>query len=56
VDNCPICDAARSHFDTEHMFTVKWDAANPAAAVEELKSAIRNEFPAEAIPPDISKP
>jgi hypothetical protein len=38
------------------MFTVKWNAADPAVAAEELKSAIRNEFPADATPPDLSKP
>jgi len=48
-------DATKTHFDTEHLFTIKWDAANPASAGDELKAAIRNEFPAEAIPPDLSK-
>jgi hypothetical protein len=48
-------DDAKTHFDTEHMFTVKWDAANPGPAAEELKAAIRNEFPADTVPPDLSK-
>jgi hypothetical protein len=48
-------DATKTHFDTEHLFTIKWDAANPVAAANELRTAIRNEFPAEAMPPDLSK-
>jgi hypothetical protein len=47
-------DTTRTHFDTEHLFTIKWDAANPAFATDELKAAIRNEFPAEATSPDLS--
>src|SRR5207245_2489747 len=46
-------DSVRPHFDTEHLFTVKWDLADPTSAAEELKAAIRNEFPADAIPPDL---
>jgi hypothetical protein len=54
---CEACkfDAARTHFDTEHLFTIKWDASNPAPAVDELKAAIRNELLAEAIPPDLAR-
>ena len=48
-------DATKTHFDTEHLFTIKWNALNPVPAVDDLKAAIRNEFPAEAIPPDLSK-
>jgi hypothetical protein len=47
--------AARSHFDTEHMFTVQWDKADPQKAADELLAAIRNEFPTEALQPDLSK-
>jgi hypothetical protein len=46
-------DAAKSHFDTEHMFTVRWDVKNPALAAEELKAAIRNEFPLDASQPTV---
>jgi hypothetical protein len=46
-------ERTKSHFDTEHLFTVKWNKADPAKAAEELKSAIRNEFPAESIPPKL---
>jgi nucleoside 2-deoxyribosyltransferase len=48
-------DSVRTHFDTEHMFTIKWDMANPDIALDELKAAIRNEFPAESMPPNLSK-
>lgn len=47
--------AKKTHFDTEHLQTVLWDATDPASAAEELKAAIRNEFPADSIPPDLSK-
>ncbi len=46
---------ARSHFDTEHMFTVQWDKLDPQGAADELLAAIRNEFPTEALQPDLSK-
>jgi len=48
-------DQAKRHFDTEHLYTIKWDDSNPQRAADELKSAIRNEFPAEAIPPDLAR-
>jgi hypothetical protein len=48
-------DATRTHFDTEHLQTIKWDAGDPASAAEELQNMIRNTFPAESIPPDLSK-
>jgi hypothetical protein len=48
-------DKAKTHFDTEHLFTVLWEESDPAKAAEELKAAIRNEFPADSIPPDLSK-
>lgn len=47
------CEASKfkkdkSHFDTEHMLTIKWSSDNMSAALDELKSAIRNDFPTEA--------
>jgi hypothetical protein len=47
------CEAAKfeqvkTHFDTEHLFTIKWAAANMVEALDELKAAIRNDFPADA--------
>jgi hypothetical protein len=42
-------DAAKTHFDTEHLLTVKWIADNMAPALDELKSAIRNDFPTYAV-------
>lgn len=41
-------EASKSHFDTEHMLTVKWNLADLDGAREELKAAIRNTFPTEA--------
>jgi hypothetical protein len=35
----------KTHFDTEHLLTVKWTADNMPPALDELKSAIRNDFP-----------
>jgi nucleoside 2-deoxyribosyltransferase len=46
-------ESTKTHFDTEHIFTIKWDANNPSPAAEELKDAIRNEFPADATAPDL---
>lgn len=48
-------EKAKSHFDTEHMFTIKWDEAEPEKAADELKAAIRNQFPAEAIAADLTR-
>jgi hypothetical protein len=42
----------RTHFDTEHLYTVQWSTDRPQEAAEELKAAIRNTFPADAIMPD----
>lgn len=42
-------DKAKTHFDTEHLLTVKWTADNMAPALDELKSAIRNDFPTDAV-------
>jgi hypothetical protein len=49
---------AKTHFDTEHMLTIKWSSDNMAAALDVLKSAIRNDFPTEAKQSDepIAKP
>ncbi len=43
---------AKTHFDTEHLLTVKWDPENMPPAVDELKSAIRNDFPTDAMQSD----
>jgi hypothetical protein len=37
-----------SHFDTNHHYTVLWEAAAPQKAMEELKAAIRRSLPADA--------
>jgi len=41
-------EATKSHFDTEHLLTVKWSPDSMSEALEELKSAIRNDFPTKA--------
>ena len=41
-------DKVKTHFDTEHLLTIRWSANDFAAAVDELKSTIRNDFPTEA--------
>ncbi|CAG1065667.1 hypothetical protein BAC1_01254 [uncultured bacterium] len=38
----------KTHFDTNHHLTIKWDANEPHKAVEDLKSTIRATLPAEA--------
>jgi hypothetical protein len=43
----------KTHFDTEHHFTIRWSLENMKAALEELKAAIRNDFPAEAVLSDM---
>jgi hypothetical protein len=43
---------AKTHFDTEHLLTVRWSLSDIVRAVDELKSAVRNDFPAEAIQSD----
>ncbi|HJU18491.1 MAG TPA: hypothetical protein VJ770_18730 [Stellaceae bacterium] len=45
-------DAAKTHFDTEHLLTVKWNADNMSPALDKLKSAIRNDFLMDAIQVD----
>ncbi len=49
---------AKTHFDTEHMLTIKWSSDNMSEALDELKSAIRNDFPSEAKQSDepVAKP
>ena len=42
-------DKVKTHFDTEHLLTVKWVADNMVPALDQLKSAIRNDFPADAV-------
>lgn len=41
-------EVAKTHFDTNHHLTVVWDAADPAAAAEQLKATIRATLPTEA--------
>jgi hypothetical protein len=48
-----VCEANRfrrvsTHFDTNHHFTVLWNAENPHKAADELKNAIRATLPADA--------
>jgi hypothetical protein len=38
-------DTVRTHFDTEHLFTVKWDLTSMNKALDELTAAIQNDFP-----------
>jgi hypothetical protein len=38
----------KTHFDTEHLLTIKWLSDDFAPAVDDLKAAIRNDFPTEA--------
>lgn len=38
----------KTHFDTEHHFTIRWDLNDPSKATEELKATIRASLPAEA--------
>jgi nucleoside 2-deoxyribosyltransferase len=40
--------SVKTHFDTEHMLTIKWDPVNMTPALDLLKSAIRNDFPTDA--------
>ena len=41
-------EAKKTHFDTNHHLTVKWDKDAPQAAAEELKATIRATLPDEA--------
>jgi nucleoside 2-deoxyribosyltransferase len=48
-----ICEEAKfeekkTHFDTNHHLTVKWDKGSPQGAAEELKATIRATLPDEA--------
>jgi nucleoside 2-deoxyribosyltransferase len=38
----------KTHFDTNHHLTVKWDKNSPQDAAEELKATIRATLPDEA--------
>ncbi len=47
------CEAAtfekeRTHFDTNHFHTIKWDHANPQEAANRLRDTIRATLPEEA--------
>lgn len=39
----------KTHFDTEHLLTIKWKLANMEMAIDELKAVIRNDFYIDAI-------
>jgi len=41
-------EATKTHFDTEHLLTIKWSPHAMPTALDELKSAIRNDFPTDA--------
>jgi hypothetical protein len=41
-------ETSGSHFDTNHHYTVLWEAAEPRKAMEELKAAIRRHLPADS--------
>jgi nucleoside 2-deoxyribosyltransferase len=53
-----VCEASKfatvkTHFDTAHMLTVKWKPDDMTlVALDELKSAVRNDFPIDAIQSD----
>src|ERR1700730_7370822 len=44
-------DSVKTHFDTEHLFTVKWDLAKMESALDDLTAAIQNDFPEYAMAP-----
>jgi len=41
-------ETQKTHFDTNHLQTVKWDTESLAPACDELKATIRNSLPGEA--------
>ncbi len=41
-------ETTKTHFDTNHHLTVRWDAGKPGDVAEELKATIRATLPAEA--------
>jgi len=41
-------EAAKTHFDTNHHLTIRWDVGEPEDAAEELKATIRATLPGEA--------
>lgn len=47
-----VFEEKKTHFDVNHHLTIKWDAENPAEAVESLKAAIRYTFREDAIQED----
>jgi hypothetical protein len=49
-------DKLKTHFDTEHLLIIKWNTENMSLAVDELKSAIRNDFRAFALISSIVMP
>jgi len=46
-------ESVKTHFDTEHLLTIKWTLEDMQTATEELKAAIRNDFPREALQEDM---
>ncbi len=46
-------DSVKTHFDTEHLFTVKWDLAKMESALDDLTAAIQNDFPEYAMAPAV---
>lgn len=42
----------KTHFDTNHHLTLKWDSSNPKEFTDQLKATIRATFPDEAIMED----
>jgi hypothetical protein len=43
-----VWNAKKTHFDTNHMVTIIWNVANPAAAGDNLTATIRATFRSEA--------
>ncbi len=41
-------EKVKTHFDTEHLLTIKWSLDSMTRALDELKSAIRNDFPSDS--------
>lgn len=52
IYTCEKSKFDRVHFDTSHFYCVIWDPENPGTAAEELKYAIRNTLPTEAVMED----
>jgi hypothetical protein len=47
-------EEGKTHFDANHLYTVKWKSDKLEEACKELKAAIRATFPDEAIMQDIN--